>query len=293
MTEVRGVEPGFARRLGVELGVQDLPDHDDRLCPDARAFDQTGDFRQAAAQDPLVWPGRPLHYGGRGRGGVAPGQQLGHGPADQGGAQVEAEGGTVAGELPQLFTLRHRGAPRGAGEDDALGHPGHRQFHPECRAGGKGGADPRHDLIGYALLPEDPSLLVDRPEERQGEDASFYFEPVTLSPVAGQAIGTGDGTTTTFPFTVSIGGYTLSPANISAPPNIYLNGALQSSGFTVNATALAPTVTFATAPTSGIVVSADFHWYFLCRFDDDSEDVEEFMSEFYTLQSLRLRTVRS
>ena len=116
-------------------------------------------------------------------------------------------------------------------------------------------------------------------EQSQGAEASFYFEPPPLSPVAGQAIGTGDGATTTFPFVVSIGGATVSPANVGTVSAVYLNGVAQSSGsYTVNDTALAPTVTFATAPASAVAVTADFHWFFLCRFDDDSEDVEEFMS---------------
>ena len=115
-------------------------------------------------------------------------------------------------------------------------------------------------------------------EECEGEATSFYFEPPTLSPVAAQPIGTGDGSTTTFPFTVSIGGATLSPAGVGTVSAVYLNGVVQSSGYTVNATALAPSVTFATAPAAGVAVTADFHWYFLCRFDDDSEDLEEFMA---------------
>jgi uncharacterized protein (TIGR02217 family) len=131
-------------------------------------------------------------------------------------------------------------------------------------------------------------------DESLGEDESFYFEPPQLSPIAGQALGTGNGTATTFPFTVSIGGYTLTPANIGTVSAVYLNGVAQSSGnYTVNANALAPSVTFATAPGAGVAVTVDFHWYFLCRFDDDSEDVEEFMSTLYALQSLRLHTVRS
>jgi hypothetical protein len=52
-------------------------------------------------------------------------------------------------------------------------------------------------------------------------------------------------------------------------------------------------VTFAAAPAAGAAVSADFNWYWLCRFDDDSEDAEEFMARLYALRSLRLRTVRS
>jgi uncharacterized protein (TIGR02217 family) len=149
-----------------------------------------------------------------------------------------------------------------------------------------------YDLLRMVSPNNELQAIVAFFEECQGEDASFYFEPPQLSPVFGQALGTGDGTTTTFPFAVAIGGAPITPANISTP-NIYLDGVLQSSGFAVNATALSPTVTFATAPASGVVVSADFHWFFLCRFDDDSADLEEFMAELYALRSFRLRTVRS
>ncbi len=141
----------------------------------------------------------------------------------------------------------------------------------------------------YAELQE----IVGFFEQCQGEDASFYFEPPQLSPASGQALGTGDGTTTTFPFTVSIGGANIGPANVGAVSAVYLNGVLQTSGYTVNATPLAPSVTFATAPGAGVAITADFHWYFLCRFDDDSEDAEEFMAALYALRSLKLRTVRS
>jgi hypothetical protein len=51
-------------------------------------------------------------------------------------------------------------------------------------------------------------------------------------------------------------------------------------------------VTFAAAPAAGVAVTADFHWSLLCRFDDDSADAEEFMSQLYALQSVKLRTVR-
>ena len=150
-----------------------------------------------------------------------------------------------------------------------------------------------YDVLRLASPYEELQTIIGFFEQCQGEDASFYFEPPTLSPVTAQAIGTGDGTTTTFAFVVSIGGYALSPANIGGSPNVYLNGTLQSGGYTVNATALAPSVTFTTAPADGAAIAADFHWYLLCRFDDDSEDAEEFMAALYALQSLKLRTVRS
>ena len=150
-----------------------------------------------------------------------------------------------------------------------------------------------YDVLRLASPYEELQTIIGFFEQCQGEDASFYFEPPTLSPVTAQSIGTGDGTTTTFAFVVSIGGYALSPANIGGSPNIYLNGTLQSGGYTVNATALAPSVTFTTAPADGAAIAADFHWYLLCRFDDDSADAEEFMAALYALQSLQLRTVRA
>jgi uncharacterized protein (TIGR02217 family) len=150
-----------------------------------------------------------------------------------------------------------------------------------------------YDLLRMVSPNTELQEIVGFFEQCAGEASSFYFEPPTLSPVSAQALGTGDGATTTFAFTVSIGGAAIAPANVGAVSAMYLDGAPQSSGFSVNATALAPSVTFATAPAVGVAVTADFHWYFLCRFDDDSADTEEFMATLYALQSLKLRTVRS
>jgi hypothetical protein len=150
-----------------------------------------------------------------------------------------------------------------------------------------------YDLLRMAAPNTELQQIVGFFEECAGEAASFYFEPPALSPVCGQVLGTGDGATAAFPFSVSLGGAAIAPANVGTVSAVYLDGVPQSSGFTVNAVALAPSVLFATAPASGVGVAADFHWYFLCRFDDDSADTEEFMAALYALQSLRLRTVRS
>jgi len=130
-------------------------------------------------------------------------------------------------------------------------------------------------------------------EQRAGEGASFYFEPPALSPVAPAPIGTGDGTTTTFPFAISIGGYAAAPAGLGAVSAIWLDGVAQSGGYAIASTPFAATVTFAAAPNPGVAITAAFHWYLLCRFEADDLDVEEFMTELYALQSLQLRTVRA
>jgi uncharacterized protein (TIGR02217 family) len=150
-----------------------------------------------------------------------------------------------------------------------------------------------YDLLGMVSPNTELQEIVGFFEERGGEAASFYFEPPMLSPAWTQALGAGDGTTSTFAFAVAIGGAAIAPENVGTVSAVYLDGVAQSSGFLVNATALAPSVTFATAPAAGVAVTADFRWYFLCRFDDDSADTEEFMATLYALQSLKLRTVRS
>ena len=72
-------------------------------------------------------------------------------------------------------------------------------------------------------------------EQCPGEAGSFYFEPPALSPIFAQALGAGDGTTTTFAFTVSLGNAAIAPANVGTPPNIHLDGVLQSGGYAVDA----------------------------------------------------------
>ena len=152
-----------------------------------------------------------------------------------------------------------------------------------------------YDLLRMVSPDAELQAIVGFFEQCQGEGASFYFEPPTLSPVAAQPIGTGDGSTTTFFFHgLDRRLRRSSPANVGTVSAVYLNGVVQAGGITPSTqTAFAPSVTFATAPPAGAAITADFDWYFLCRFDDDSADVEEFMAALYALQSLKLRTVRS
>ncbi len=151
----------------------------------------------------------------------------------------------------------------------------------------------KYDLLRMVSPNTELQQIIGFFEECEGETTSFYFEPVTLSPVNGQSLGTGDGSTVTFPFAVSIGGATLTPAGVGTVSAVYLAGVAQTGGYLIDATPLAPAVTFATAPAAGVAVTADFDWYLLCRFDDDSADAKEFMAALYALQSLKLRTVRS
>lgn len=140
---------------------------------------------------------------------------------------------------------------------------------------------------------EDFAALIAFFNSLQGTTAPFRFEPAGLSPLAGQMLGTGDGTTTTFVFQRSIGAYAEPLAAVFDVTSVYELGVPMSSSFyAIDATGFLATLTFATAPAMGASISADFSYYSLCRFADDFEDVEEFAARLFRLKSLKLRSVK-
>jgi hypothetical protein len=124
-----------------------------------------------------------------------------------------------------------------------------------------------------------------------GQDEPFWVEPPGLSAVTGQAIGIGDGLTTVFPLLASIGSYTGPVHGTSGVGAVYLNGVAQPSGWTVSSGYL-PAITFMSAPGAGGAIAADFGILWLCRFAEDVQDFEEFMTMLWTLRTVRLMTVR-
>lgn len=69
---------------------------------------------------------------------------------------------------------------------------------------------------------------------------------------------------------------------------IYDNGAIVNPGSGLSAVGLTlpNQLVFATAPTSGHAITADFDYYFVCRFDDDKLELNEFVSKLFDLQKL-------
>ena len=68
---------------------------------------------------------------------------------------------------------------------------------------------------------------------------------------------------------------------------VYLNGVAQLSGWTVSS-GYAPAITFASPPAAGVAVTADFGVLWLCRFAEDVQDLEEFMTMLFALRTLKL-----
>jgi hypothetical protein len=148
-----------------------------------------------------------------------------------------------------------------------------------------------YEVLRPAAAYEELQAIAGFFEQVSGADEPFWVAPPGLSAITGQTIGIGDGATTTFPLVASIGGYSGPVYGTSGVSAAYLNGASQPSGWFASNGYL-PAITFASAPGAGVAITADFGILWLCRFAEDVQDFEEFMSMLWALRTLRLSTVR-
>lgn len=148
-----------------------------------------------------------------------------------------------------------------------------------------------YEALRSAAAEEELQAIAGFFEQASGADEPFWVGPPGLSAIAGQAIGTGDGATTVFPLVASIGGYSGPVFGTSGVSAAYLDGVSLPSEWTASAGYL-PAITFASAPGDGVAITADFGVLWLCRFAEDIQDFEEFMTMLWALRTLRLSTVR-
>ncbi len=126
--------------------------------------------------------------------------------------------------------------------------------------------------------------------QQQGAFQPFLFDDPTDDAVTAQSLGTGDASTTSFQLVRSMGGFSeaiTAPNTVSA---IYFNGVRQAAaGFAIAAdTGL---VTFSAPPPAGILVTADFTYYFRVRFAEDTAEFENFMFQLWQLKQIKLQSV--
>lgn len=126
----------------------------------------------------------------------------------------------------------------------------------------------------------------------------LFLDPDDHSVMA-QAIGTTDGTTTTWtlPRTYgsgSVGVENIGYVNLGPAFNIYLGGVLQSgSAYSVLTTIPGnQQVRFTSAPTTGQAITGDYSYYYYAHFKDSTDDFEKFMNQFWTVKKLTLESLR-
>ena len=131
----------------------------------------------------------------------------------------------------------------------------------------------------------------------QGAFGTFLFRDPSDCEVTGQQIGVGDASKTSFQLQRAMG-TTLPGGGFFEPivaPNIvrtiYFNGIVQSpENYSVDGNS--GLVTFKIALGSGAIVSADFSYYFRCRFVNDKYDFDNFMHRLWQLKKLDFISVR-
>ena len=133
---------------------------------------------------------------------------------------------------------------------------------------------------------------------RKGRYDSFLYTDATDNSVTGQAIGTGDSTATVFPMYRTFG--TSGQAEVVLAPNsvtrvVVAGSSISSTQFSIAywGSTNPGTITFSTyAPTNGDAISADFTYYFPCRFDDDVASFENFMYGLWENKKVIFRSIK-
>ena len=126
--------------------------------------------------------------------------------------------------------------------------------------------------------------------QQQGAFGAFLFDDPSDDSVTAQYFGTGDGSTTAFQLYREFGGFfepIVAPNVVSA---VYFNGVAQSSA-SYSVDAATGIVTFTSAPSAGIIITADFTYRFLVRFADDTAEFENFMYQLWSLKQVKLQSV--
>lgn len=134
-----------------------------------------------------------------------------------------------------------------------------------------------------------------------GGFGGFLFKDPDDNSVTGQAIGTTDGTTTMWTLVRTYGGgdgvgvEPIGYVNADITFNLYVAGTLVDPATydVLNTTPVAQQIRFHTAPATGHAITADFGFYYYCRFKDDHYDFEKFMDRLWSLATVTLMSQRN
>lgn len=126
-----------------------------------------------------------------------------------------------------------------------------------------------------------------------GSVGVFQYTDVHDNAVTAQDFGIGDGTTSNFQLTRTMasaipgGGWTEPVLATTGTPIAYINGVPAAATF-----AAGGQVTFASPPGVGTVLTWTGSYNWLCRFDDDTIGLSEFMSNFWSLSKLSFTSIK-
>jgi uncharacterized protein (TIGR02217 family) len=151
----------------------------------------------------------------------------------------------------------------------------------------------------YAVLHDSPWCSYTSPTElrtmmdffntSQGAFDAFLLNDPSDNTATGSVLGTGDNTNTQFQLLRALvpGGRGEAMIAPNVVGNVYLNDSPVAGWSVDDTTGL---VTFATPPGPGVVVTADFTYYFRVYFPD-ALDFEEFAHDYWEIKQVKLTSV--
>jgi uncharacterized protein (TIGR02217 family) len=130
-----------------------------------------------------------------------------------------------------------------------------------------------------------------------GSYGEFYYSDPDDNSRMAQNVPISSDTQTTFPLYYSWGSGPFTPSltipvgGIQSLDAVYINGALVSpSTYSLDATNTQ--IIFTSAPGTGITITADFHFYFRCRFLTDTLSFSQFSQNLWELKEIQFESVK-
>lgn len=131
----------------------------------------------------------------------------------------------------------------------------------------------------------------------RGSYGEFYYEDPDDNSRLNQSVGLGTGIATTFPLLFSWGfgpftpSLTIPVGGIKAIDTVYFNGTpISSALYGLDATNTK--LVFLSAPGANVVITADFHFYFRCRFLEDNMDFSQWARNRWEAKEIRFESVK-
>lgn len=147
--------------------------------------------------------------------------------------------------------------------------------------------DTRYGVAGQKELEEISQLFL----SCRGRYGRFYYSFPEDNSRWSQKLGVGNGVLTTFTAVRGLGlsGYVEPVGGIENLQAVYVNGLpLASTAFSFTDNVISLT----SPPGAGAIVSADFSFFYFCRWADDLQDYEQFMRRLWTQKSCKFQSVK-
>lgn len=143
-------------------------------------------------------------------------------------------------------------------------------------------------LADTGLATDDYHLLQGFFLDRYGKWDDFLFYDKYDNAVTAEVFGVGDGVAKQFQLVRAFRDFIEPILGVLGAPSIYINGVLQSSGYTISTTGL---VTFTAAPAAAAVITWTGQFYYRCHFTEDANQCSYVMDKWVEAKKVTFESV--